>query len=70
MTAPRLLPDYAALPTATDRRLTREAWQARQTSLLDPDAGLPPVYPCPACAGDHPAGACGNIPLRLVEVDR
>jgi hypothetical protein len=54
---PRLLPDFAAVPTRAERDGTARYWQARQTSLVltdDPST----TEPCACCASNHETDAC------------
>ena len=58
MTGPRLFPDYAAAPTAAERRAARAEHEAMQRSLFDMAAPAPEV--CPVCAGGHSEDECGH----------
>lgn len=48
----RLFPDYAAVPTAAERRGARTYWRTAQTGL-DLFATPAPAVACPACGGEH-----------------
>jgi hypothetical protein len=55
---PRLLPDFAAAPTDTERNHARRYWHAQQTDMFaDADRDTPPPA-CPVCAGPHSHDHC------------
>lgn len=65
MTQPRLLADYAAVPTPRERRLARVGNRSAQGDLFaiepvaladDPEPTAP--LTCPVCAGQHPESRC------------
>lgn len=59
MTEPRLLPDFAAVPTAAERARDRNLWRTRQTTLaLDTDVDGGHDDRCAVCAGDHDTEQC------------
>jgi hypothetical protein len=58
----RLFPDFAAVPTARERRSSRTYWRSAQVDLFATPAelvtqALADALACPVCAGDH-AGPC------------
>ena len=61
MTA-RLFPDYAATPTATERKQARTDNARQQLDMFDTDTDPTPPHgiprPCPVCAGDHADADC------------
>lgn len=65
MTAPRLFPDFAAAPTAAERRATRHHWQNAPPTLFELTESN--AAACPVCAGDHPADDCphGTAPTLI-----
>ena len=55
---PRLLADFAATPTRTERVGARRYWQQQQSSLLDLTAE-PTPSPCACCSStEHTADRC------------
>ena len=56
-TAPRMFPELAAAPTATERAGTRTYWHERQAALPIDDPSTT-ADRCAACTGEHPTNAC------------
>lgn len=54
---PRLLPDFAAVPTRRERAAVRAHWRDLQSGMFDTDDDDPEPT-CPGCAGSHTLDAC------------
>lgn len=75
MTQPRLLADYAAVPTKRERNAARKENRAAQGDLFaigDDHQADDPIAPltCAVCAGQHattrcPHGTAPSLPLNL-----
>jgi hypothetical protein len=53
---PRLLPDFAAAPTAAERAGTRRYWTNQQGAMFTTADAAAPT--CAVCAGTHNTGDC------------
>ena len=70
---PRLLADYAATPTRTERAGARRVNRAAQLGMFDPIdrdhlADDPTPTPCAACAGDHETDRCPHGTALAMEM--
>lgn len=65
---PRLLADFAATPTRTERAAVRAHWRNASPSLFDAEPANPEPA-CPVCAGPHAEPDCPHGTAPTFELD-